>query len=768
LHGVQLLKSKMEDEEENDHSEQDEEDDTEIPLVLISQAQASKTPDMENKQIDIMNNNTNGLNGGINNSGFSSSTTSTAFGSNAAFVTTTFGASSSIGLGASADAVNGGVNNSGFSSSTTSSAFGSNAAFVATTFGASSSSEFGASTNGLNGGVNNSGFSSSTTSSAFDSNTAFGATTFGASSSSGFGASNDVSGFDSSSKNFGVVAYNSSSSSGNPATTIEQAVAELELEDEDDDDDDETEKETIGNKPKQVPSNPQSIKASNHSKKKLRKEAIVKQETVKIKENGISKNQNRPASRPESISRREPTGFLGKGSSNFIVPVVKDDLIIRPLNRDWDTGGKVRKSASSPYRVNTKISPNLSLWSTIISDIKTTDDLSTADFVTKQEGFDKSTSLIESPLRSLSLRPKSPGSPITSSPSKKNFHSAKLLSQDIENSISIKLVHKEDLVSKKSVTSSMIKDTGKSPIYSKSPKLPKKGEKNIDMKKTNYDECNNENRVEKVVDIIKPWESALAESSAKYDKTYHSIISSYSKRYKILSQKETGLSPAVISRLKIRRKEEDKLDQKGNEVLQLQDCSLSPKRPVISKSQISKKNPRSHPAVTSTMISNPIMISNSVSSDISTSSSIMSKLKIGKKSDQLHVFTVTPPDKNDAKVSGRNSSISQNMKEKNEFEVSVVINEIIEENADFINGKYDSNDIPTSLYITGKVLFPEIVPPENPTIITDNILDANNANNGGNFDSGSSIQKVSNTESDNLKANDESETIILHPVTHIS
>jgi hypothetical protein len=667
----------MDDEEDNDDSEQDEEDDTEIPPIPISQA--SKTPDIEKKQIDIMKSNTNGLNGDVNNSGLSS---------------------------------------------TTSSAFGV-------------------------------------------SNTAFGATPFSASSSSGFGGSNDVSAFDNSSKNFGVVAYNSSSSSGNPTTTINKAVAELEMEEDDDDDDDDEEaaKETVGNKLKQVPLNPQSSKASNNLNKKLRKEAIVKQETVKKKKSGISKKQNRLASRPESISRREPTGFLGKGSSNFTVPVVKDELIIRPLNRDWDAGGQVRKSASSPYRVDTKISPNLSLWSTITSelnleksDVKTTDDSFTADFVAKQEGFDKTTSLLETPLRSLSLRPKSPGSPITSSPSKKNFHSAKLLSQNIENSIPVKPVHKEDLISRKSVTNSMIKDTGKFPIYSKSPKLPKKGEKNIDKKKPNYDEFNNENRIEKLADIIKPWESALAESSAKYDKTYHNIISSYSKRHKILSQNETCLSPAVINKLKIRRKEEDKLDLKGNEVLQLQDGLLSPKRPGISKSQISKKSPRSHQAVTTNMISNSVIISNAVSSDISTSSSMVSNLKIGKKSDQLDSFIVTPPDeKNYAKFSERNFSIPQKTKDENEFDLSVVINENIEENTDLINGKYDGNDTPTSLDIIGKVLFPEIVPTVNSTIITDTILDTNNANNDEKliFDSGSFIQKDSNIDLDNLKSNDE-------------
>jgi hypothetical protein len=347
-----------------------------------------------------------------------------------------------------------------------------------------------------------------------------------------------------------------------------------------------------------------------------------------------------------------------------------------------------------------------------------------------------------------------------SSPSKKNFHSAKLLPQSAENVIPSIPVHKEDLNSKKIVTSAMVKDTGKFPIYSKSPKLPKRNGKIVELKNTNNNEHNDENRTEKV-DVIKPWESALAESSAKYDKTYHNIISSYSKRYKILSQKETGLSPAVINRLKKQRKEEDKLDPKEKEVLNLQDSLLSPKRPVTSKLQISQKSPRSQ--VT--------MISNSVSSDISTSSSLIN-LKNGKKNDQLNVFTATPPDeKGDKKLPVKKSSISRKSTEKNEL--SMVINQNTEENIDFIDGRYVSNDAPdVDNDIVGKVLFPEILSPGNVTPISVNTIDTNNVTNDEKliFDPelSSSIQKSLNIVLDNSMAIDESETNTFHPAAQIT
>lgn len=686
------------------------------------------------------------------------------------------------------------VSNSGFKSNVSmdSNGFGASSSFNATAFG-----------------TNSSGFIS-TTSSGFGIMNSIGATGFGANNTSfGFGNSNSlpfgssvsssgVNGFDGSSRDFGVVSQNSATSSGDsPVTTLAKAAAELELEE---DEDGKAGKADVRKKVKQIPPTPRSIKVSNDSKKQLRKEIIVKQGTVKKGDIFSPKNQNRLASRPESISRREPTGFLGKGSSTFIVPMTKANLITRPLNRDWDTGGKVRKSASSPYKADTKISPDLSLWSTITSSgnleksdiVEARDNPSTSDFQTKSKGLNNSISIKGPNLWSNSSQPKGPGSPSMTSPSKKLFHPAKLNSESTENFIPLKPGPKGDSVSNIIGKNPIIRDTVKPPFLSKSsPNLPKRNEKNMNMKNSNFDRCNGESRMEEK-DIIKPWESALAVSSAKYDKTYHDVISSYSKRYKILSQKETGLSPAVIDKLKKQKNNEDRIDKKYNEVTTIQN-SLSPKRPITSKASISNKSPRSQP-----------LMSKSVSSDISTSSSanLISNLMNGNtmnsdrlneiesfekspdfadknryQSEQSNPHAMTPPPglkvEGDFKPSGRNSSFSKKVRQEEEG-LFLISDQKIEKNIRIIN-RDGGNDVSNvNVDFIGTVLFSETLQPVN-FADTDTPIDALTTKNEINDEKyiillkqSNSAKDDSNIDSDIPKTCNESETLIYDTAIQIS
>ena len=454
-----------------------------------------------------------------------------------------FGSSSS-GFGSSSSAFGASATPSaGFGAGAPTSSFGGGAGAFGSGFGGSSS---------MGAGPNSGGFGSSS-SGGFGNSAAFG----NSSPSSGFG-SNAPSSFspygssNAAASNPGMAAKNAKAAS---KESDEESEGD---EDEDDDEDDEKAKKAK----KKVPIPNVSVTSTV---KKVKSVSISNPKTSKSK-SVASGPQNRPSSRPESMSRREPTGFLEKGSATVLVPA--PECRGRHRNKLWDAGGRIQKSTSSPYGIkrmpspeiyNKVVTPDLSLWSTLNSD-----DHSNGQSKTGQSNG-LSNNKCQKKLAVTTNHRQDPmenrlGSPL----SRNNLHTPQSHQSPLGFEREKDQIIKQDNVNGQSPSNGLSS-------HSKNAELsPDK----LLVSATN---------------VMKPWEIALADSSAKRDKVLHQIMTSYTKRCKMLGSREQGAKTLGTEiNLRILSAPSTPIQQKemkiGNFASDIYNFSFSnPKRPNSSK-----------------------------------------------------------------------------------------------------------------------------------------------------------------------------------------